>query len=66
MANPDQTKKRPKKAQIEKFRDKARELGCDLDEEKFRSIVGTIAKQKPKKPGNPHRSKGLINESGAE
>ena len=39
--------KQPKKAQIEKFRDKARELGCDENEDFFKAALGKIARHKP-------------------
>jgi hypothetical protein len=35
------------KTQIEKFRDKARELECDEDEDRFKTTLGKVAKHKP-------------------
>ena len=41
-----------KKSQIQKFREKARELGVDDDEMRFRSTLRTIASHKPKSRDN--------------
>jgi hypothetical protein len=43
MAKSNLTKKRPEKSQIEKFRDKARELGCDEDEGQFAAALKRVA-----------------------
>jgi hypothetical protein len=42
-------------AQIDRFRETARELGCDEDEAAFRDKLRVIARQKPK--GEPERGK---------
>jgi hypothetical protein len=43
--------KRPKmpddKPQLDKFKDKARELECDDDEERFKERLGKLVKVKP-------------------
>lgn len=49
----DDTKEKP---QIEKFREKAKELGCDGDERAFESVVRKIAKA-PVKKGAPKTQK---------
>lgn len=41
------SQKQSKKPQIEKFRDKARELECDDDEKKFGVVLGKVARHKP-------------------
>jgi len=38
--------KRSEKSQIDKFRDKAREIGCDDDEKKFKAALGKIVRPK--------------------
>lgn len=44
------------KPQIEKFRDAARELGCDDDQEAFWAKVTHIARHKPKdEPKKPDK-----------
>jgi hypothetical protein len=47
------------KAQIERFRETARELQCDESEEAFRHKLRTIARPAPKddKPKNTRRAK---------
>jgi len=37
----------PKQSQIQKFRDKAREIGADVSEERFRSIMEILERHKP-------------------
>jgi hypothetical protein len=37
------------KSQIDKFKERARELECDDDTERFRERVGKLAVTKPKK-----------------
>lgn len=37
----------PAKPQIDKFKDAARELECDDDEQRFRKRLERLAKQKP-------------------
>ena len=44
-------------AQAEKFRQAARELGCEESEEAFDAKLRTIAKQKPKDPPEEKRGK---------
>jgi hypothetical protein len=51
MVRSDQSKKTPKTPQIEKFRDKALELGCDDDEDKFKATLRTVVRHKVK-PSN--------------
>jgi len=46
MTDSDQTKKGAKKSQIEKFRDKARELECDDDEGRFKEKLKTVASKR--------------------
>lgn len=36
--------------QIDKFKDAARELECDDDEQRFKARVGKLVKSKPEKP----------------
>ena len=43
------------KPQVEKFREVARELGCDESEERFDEKLRAIAKKKPKSPEPPQR-----------
>ncbi|WP_428407952.1 hypothetical protein [Hyphococcus sp.] len=50
----DETKEKP---QIEKFREKAKELGCDGDERAFESVVRKIAKTPSKKAEKPKNAK---------
>jgi hypothetical protein len=38
---------REEKAQLEKFLETARALGCDEDKEKFEAALGKIARHKP-------------------
>ncbi len=45
--------KPPDKPQFDRFRDAARELGCDESEERFREIVRKVAKAPPAK-NTPH------------
>lgn len=43
------SKKRPAtKSQLERFKEAARELGCDDDAARFEAKLGKIAKAKPK------------------
>ena len=37
----------PSKTQLDKFKEAAKELGCDEDDAKFNEIVKKLAKQKP-------------------
>jgi len=39
-----------KKPQIDKFKDAARELECDDDEQRFKERVGKLVKQKGQQP----------------
>jgi len=44
---------KPEPTQLDKFKQAARDLGCDDDEARFRERVGKIVKQKRgEKPGN--------------
>lgn len=47
----------PKKPQIEKFREKARELETDDSEEAFEALVRKIAKTPPKPAEKPKKKK---------
>lgn len=38
------------KTQLEKFKEKARELECDDDEQRFKERLGKLVKVKPEKP----------------
>lgn len=38
------------KLQIDKFKDAARELECDDDEQRFKERLGNLVKPKPGKP----------------
>jgi hypothetical protein len=40
---------------VKQFRKAARELGCDESEERFQTVLKTIAKQKPKEPESKKR-----------
>jgi hypothetical protein len=40
-----------KKPQIDKFKDTARELECDDDEQRFKERLGKLVRGKPEKPG---------------
>jgi hypothetical protein len=44
------TKQRSQLDQAAKFREVARELGCDESEERFDEALRAVAKQKPKEP----------------
>lgn len=46
------------KSQAEKFKDLAREIGADENEESFRDKLRRIAKQKPDKPAKGEKQKG--------
>lgn len=46
-----------KKPQIDRFRETARELGCDEDEVAFRDKLRVIAKQKSKEESPKKRGK---------
>jgi hypothetical protein len=53
--------KAAKASQVDKFKDAARELGCNESEEAFDAKLRVIAKQKPKEPpvtgkGRPSKS----------
>jgi len=48
----DETKEKP---QIEKFREKAKELECDGDERAFEAVVRKIAKSPSKKGEKPEK-----------
>ena len=37
----------PERTQSDKFKEAARELGCDDDEQRFRERVGKLVKHKP-------------------
>lgn len=39
-----------KKSQLDKFKDAARELECDDDEQRFKERLGKLVKAKPEKP----------------
>ena len=39
----------PKNPQLDKFKDAARELECDDDEQRFQERLGKLVKQKPVK-----------------
>jgi len=39
--------------QIDKFKDAARELECDDDEQRFRDRLRGLVRQKPKEKGEP-------------
>lgn len=54
MPKPDKPDER---SQADKFRELARELGCDEDEAKFDEALKRIAKA-PQKPKAPHEPKG--------
>jgi hypothetical protein len=40
------SQKRSDKTQIDKFRDKARELECDEDEDRFKAALKTVASKR--------------------
>lgn len=40
------TESKPKKSQLDKFKDAARELQCDDDEARFKERVGKLVKPK--------------------
>ena len=43
------------KSQLDKFKDAARELECDDDEQRFKERLGELVKAKPdKEKGEPH------------
>lgn len=42
-----------KKAQLDKFKDAARELECDDDEARFKDRLGKLVKAKPDEPKVP-------------
>lgn len=44
-------------AQIERFRETARRLGCDEDKEKFEAQLGKIAEHKPAKEPAPEKKR---------
>jgi len=46
----------PQKEQIDRFRETARRLECDEDQERFEEKLGRIATQRPAKP-NETKSK---------
>jgi hypothetical protein len=46
-----------KKAQIQKFKEAARELETDDNEKRFNERLGKIAKQKPPAPANKSKKK---------
>ena len=50
----DDAKEKP---QIEKFREKAKELGCDGDEAAFEDVVRRIARSPSKKTGDKPKKK---------
>jgi hypothetical protein len=39
-----------KRSQLDKFKDAARELECDDDEQRFKKRLGKLVKGKPEKP----------------
>jgi hypothetical protein len=41
------------KSQLDKFRQAARELECDDDDERFKDKIGRIAKPRPKQDNRP-------------
>ena len=41
--------KSPEKPQLEKFKDAARELECDDDEQRFKERLGKLVRKKPPK-----------------
>jgi hypothetical protein len=45
------------KTQAAKFKEAARELGCDESEEAFDEKLRVIARQKPKEPSGPRKRK---------
>jgi hypothetical protein len=45
------------KTQIDRFREKARALGCDEDEASFKEKLKTIARQRPKESSSRMPSK---------
>ena len=40
----------PQRGQLDKFKDAARELECDDDEQRFKERLGKLAKPKPSDP----------------
>lgn len=45
-----------KDSQIDKFKQAARELECDDDDQRFKERLGKLAKAKPHSPPSPDRS----------
>jgi hypothetical protein len=39
-----------RKSQLEKFKEAARDLECDDDEQRFKERLGSLVKAKPEKP----------------
>lgn len=48
-------KDRIRKTQSDSFKDAARELGCDDDEQAFEERLKRVAESPPPKPDNPKR-----------
>lgn len=46
------------KEQIDRFKEAARELGCDEDEARFDEKLGKLVKHRPKKPEKPEKESG--------
>ena len=44
----------PDMAQLEKFKEAARELECDDDEQRFKERLGKLVKAPAKEKGEPH------------
>ena len=42
------------KSQLDKFKDAARELECDDDEQRFKERLGKLVKARPDGKGEPH------------